>query len=171
MGQRTGSRSRGGRTWPALLVFLALSAVVAVLGGLATTANVDGWYAAAARPSWTPPNAVFGPVWTVLYVLIAVAAWLVWRHPGHRRPALVAYGIQLALNGLWTPVFFAGYPAFGPAALWTAFGVIVVLVAAIIVQIVLTVPVSRLAAWLLVPYLLWCLYAATLNAGVAVLNG
>jgi len=165
-------RSGGRHHWLALLVFLVLSFAVAGIGLLATTPNIPGWYAEAVKPAWTPPNAVFGPVWTVLYLLIAVAAWLLWRVGApHRRAPMVAYGVQLGLNLLWTPVFFAGYPVFGAAALWIGLGVIVALDAAIVVQIALSARHSRLAAWLLVPYLLWCLYATTLNAGIAFLNG
>ncbi len=165
-------RSETRHAWLALIIFLALSAVVAGVGTLATIANVDGWYAQAAKPPWTPPNGVFGPVWTVLYAVIAVAGWLVWRRGSpSRRPVMTAHGVQLALNLLWTPVFFAGYPVAGAAALWAGLGVIVALDIAIVVQIALSASRSRLAAWLLVPYLLWCAYATTLNAGVAVLNG
>lgn len=164
-------RSGAGRHWVALIVFLVLSFAVAAVGLLATIPNIPGWYAEAVKPAWTPPNALFGPVWTVLYVLIAVSAWLVWRTGApRRRPAMTAYGVQLGLNAVWTPIFFAGYPAFGPVALWVGLGVIVALDAAIVVEIVLSARRSRLAAWLLVPYLAWCLYATTLNAGLAALN-
>jgi len=165
-------RSAARRSWPALIVFLALSCAVAAIGVIATLPNIPGWYASAEKPAWTPPNAVFGPAWTVLYALIAVAAWLVWRAgPPARRPAMVAYGVQLGLNLVWTPVFFAGYPVLGAAALWIGLGIIIALDLAIIAQIALSARLSRLAAWLLAPYLAWCLFATTLNAGVAVLNG
>jgi benzodiazapine receptor len=93
--KRSGTR----RHWAALVVFLVLSYAVADVGLLATIPNILGWYAEADKPAWTPPNLLFGPVWTVLYALIAVAAWLVWRTgaPG-RRPAMIAYGVQLGLN-------------------------------------------------------------------------
>ncbi len=166
--ERTGTRGH----WVALIVFLVLSYAVAGVGVLATIPNIPGWYSAAVKPAWTPPNALFGPVWTVLYALIAVAAWLVWRTGAQRRrPATIAYAVQLGLNLIWTPVFFAGYPVAGVAALWVGLGIIVVLDAAIVVEIVLSARRSRVAAWLLVPYLLWCLYATTLNAGLAALNG
>ncbi|MEP6843898.1 MAG: TspO/MBR family protein, partial [Pseudolysinimonas sp.] len=80
-----------------LIAFLAISFGVAALGGFSTIANVNGWYSEAAKAFWTPPNAVFGPVWTVLYSLMSVAAWLVWRERGrvNVRPALTVYVIQL----------------------------------------------------------------------------
>jgi benzodiazapine receptor len=86
-----------------LAVFLGASALVAWLGAFATLNNVNGWYVAADKAPWSPPNWVFGPIWTLLYTAMAVAAWLVWRRRAERsRPALVAYGIQLLLNLLWT---------------------------------------------------------------------
>jgi len=95
-----GQRRRHGAS---LIVFLAISAAVAAVGALATIPNVQGWYASAVKPGWTPPHAVFGPVWTVLYALIAVSAWLVWRvGPPSRQPAIVAYAVQLGLNLVWT---------------------------------------------------------------------
>src|SRR5688572_8531665 len=98
-----------------LVAFLAIAAAVAVLGSLAATAQVDGWYADAQKAPWTPPNAVFGPAWTVLYTLMSVAAWLVWRERDRVQvgPALGWYVGQLALNSIWTPVFFALYPTIG----------------------------------------------------------
>src|SRR4051812_26370160 len=103
-----------------LIAFLAISFAVAAAGALSTIQNVDGWYAHADRAFWTPPNAVFGPVWTVLYTLMSVAAWLVWRERRTRdvRAALMAYWVQLVLNALWTPVFFGLYPVAGSSALW-----------------------------------------------------
>jgi tryptophan-rich sensory protein len=100
---------------------------------------------------------------------MAVAAWLVWRRrqDGEVRPALVAYIVQLALNAAWTPVFFALYPVLGLPALWLAFGIIVVLIAAVIFTILRFWPISRLASVLLVPYLAWLIFASSLNVWVA----
>ncbi|GAB3408289.1 tryptophan-rich sensory protein [Schumannella luteola] len=161
-----------------LVVFLAISFAVAALGSLATLQNVQGWYADADKAFWTPPNAVFGPVWTVLYSLMSVAAWLVWLRrdrdgePGRRlaRRALGAYVAQLVLNAVWTPVFFGLYPFAGPAALWIGLAIIVLLDAAVLVTMLRFWPVRRLAALLLIPYWAWVLYATTLNAALAVLN-
>ena len=155
-----------------LLVFLAISFAVAAFGSLSTIANVDGWYADAAKPFWNPPNWIFGPVWTVLYTLMSVAAWLVWlrrAQPGARR-ALWTYVVQLVLNALWTPVVFGAYPLLGPAALWVALGILVALDVAVLLTMLRFWPLSRAAAWLLVPYWAWVLFATTLNAGLAVLN-
>jgi len=156
----------------ALLGSIVLANAVGLLGSLATMPNVDGWYADADKAPWSPPNVVFGPVWTALYLAMAVAAWLVWmrRHEGAVRPALIAYLVQLVLNGAWTPVFFALYPAIGTTALWLAFGIIVALIAAVIFTILRFWPISRLAAVLLMPYLGWIIFAASLNVWVAAAN-
>jgi tryptophan-rich sensory protein len=160
----------------ALLVFLGASALVAALGGLATANHVNGWYATADKAPWSPPNGVFGPVWTVLYTAMAVAAWLVWRSHAdgsrtpNKRAALTAYGVQLGLNLLWTPVFFALYPVLGTPALWIAFGIIVALAVAVSVTVVLFGPISRTAGLLMLPYLSWIVYASSLSLWAALHN-
>ena len=154
------------------VLFIAVSFAVAAVGSIATFRNVDGWYADAEKVSWNPPNWLFGPVWSLLYPLMAVAAWLVWRRfdaPG-RRPALIAYVVQLALNAIWTPVFFGLYPSIGAPALWVGLAVILALDVAVLVTMLRFWPVRRLAAVLLIPYWAWVLFATTLNAGLAVLN-
>jgi benzodiazapine receptor len=154
-----------------LLAFLAASALVAGLGGLATANNVDGWYATADKAPWSPPNWVFGPVWTVLYTAMAVAAWLVWRSRAEgTRPALTAYAVQLVLNLLWTPVFFGLYPVLGTPALWIAFVIIVALAVAVSVTVLYFGPISRTAGLLLLPYLAWIVFASSLNFWAAVYN-
>lgn len=166
------TRPGTGRQILALLLFLAIAYAVAGLGSLATLQNVEGWYADADKAFWTPPNAAFGPVWTVLYALISVAAWLVWRRTGDadRRRALTLYVAQLVLNALWTPVFFGLYPFAGVAALWGALAIIVALDVLVLLTMLRFWPVSRIAAVLLIPYWAWLLYATTLNTAAAVLN-
>ena len=160
-----------GRQIVALVVFLAASFLVAGLGALATAGSVDGWYTTADKAPWSPPNSVFGPVWTILYTAMAVAAWLVWRKQaqGSRR-ALTAYAIQLALNLAWTPVFFGLYPAIGTAALWLALVIILALIAAVSVTVLYFGPMSRTAGLLLLPYITWLVFAATLNGWAAIYN-
>ena len=155
-----------------LIAFLAISFAVAGLGTIATLDNVDGWYADAEKVAWNPPNWIFGPVWTLLYTVMSVAAWSIWRQRDrvNVRPALAAYVVQLVLNALWTPVFFGLYPAAGASALWIALVIIVALDVAVLVTMIRFYHVHRLAAWLLVPYWAWVLFATTLNAGLAVLN-
>jgi tryptophan-rich sensory protein len=155
-----------------LIAFLAIAYAVAAFGAFTTIGAVNGWYSRSAHVVWTPPNAAFGPVWAVLYTMIAVAGWLVWQHRTRRRApvALPLFVIQLVLNSLWTPIFFGGYSLIGPVALWIALAVILLLDLAVAATIAAFWPVSRVAALLLVPYLVWILYASTLNWGDAALN-
>lgn len=149
-----------------LAASVALALGIGALGALATTPNIEGWYAGLEKPAWTPPDAVFGPVWTFLYVAMGVAAWWVWRRgEGARRTrALVFYGVQLVLNGLWSPVFFGMHQLLGGLV------VIVLLLVALAVTVVLFFRTVRGAGWLLVPYLLWVAYATSLNAALWRLN-
>lgn len=166
------ARRTGPRSILALVLFLAIAFGVAALGSLATFQNVEGWYADADKAFWTPPNIVFGPVWTVLYTLMSVAAWLVWREPASRERtrALAVYIGQLALNAIWTPVFFGLYPVMGVTALWIALAIIVALDVMVLVTMLRFWPVRRAAAVLLIPYWAWVLYATTLNAALALMN-
>jgi tryptophan-rich sensory protein len=116
----------------------------------------DQWYAALEKPSWNPPGWIFGPVWTLLYLMMAVSAWLVWRKVGFQRP-LVLYFIQLVLNAAWTPIFF------GAHELGWALAEILVLWSAILLTTLSFFKVSKPAGWMLVPYLLWVTFAAFLN--------
>jgi len=125
------------------------------------------WYASLKKPAWNPPGWVFGPVWTALYAMMAVAAWLVWRRGGfstHRKP-LVIFLVQLVLNAGWTPLFF------GLHSPGLAFAEIVLLWLAIAATIVVFRPVSRTAMLLLVPYLAWVSFATALNFALWRLNG
>lgn len=124
------------------------------------------WYAALNKPAWNPPGWIFGPVWTALYVMMAVAAWLVWRRGGfaaQRRP-LGWFLAQLVLNALWTPLFF------GLRQPGWAFAEILLLWLAILATLLAFRSVSRAAAWLLVPYLAWVSFAAVLNGTIWRLN-
>ena len=167
---RTASRT-GARSALVLITLLGIAAAVAALGSLISSPAIDGWYADTPKPMWNPPNAVFGPVWTVLYVLMSVSAWLVWRRPDSelRTRALRVYIVQLALNALWSPAFFGLGALIGAPGLWVALGVIVALDFAILATIIRFGDVSRVAAGLLVPYWFWALFATTLNAAIAVL--
>jgi translocator protein len=146
----------------ALACFVLAVAAAAALGGVAA-ASAKQTYAALELPAYAPPASVFGPVWTVLYVLIAVAGWLVWREVGVDR-ALVLWTGQLVLNALWTPIFFAG-DRYGLALVEIS-----VLLVAVVVTLVLFARRSRLAAGLMAPYVAWVAFATALNAGIVVLN-
>jgi tryptophan-rich sensory protein len=115
------------------------------------------WYAELNKPAWNPPSWVFGPVWTLLYLLMATAAWRVWRCIGLRSRPVALYFVQLALNAAWTPVFF------GARAIGTALIVLLVLFAAIVATLDAFRRVDRAAAWLLAPYLAWSGFATFLN--------
>ena len=143
----------------ALAGWIALTFCAALTGFFIQPA---GYYASLAKPSWSPPAWVFGPVWTALYLMMAVAAWLVWRQGGWRaqRAPLSLYLLQLALNALWTPVFF------GLRSPGLALVVIVSLGAAIVLTGRAFRPVSRVASWLLIPYLVWVVFAAALNFSI-----
>lgn len=157
---RTGSGT--GPSIVVLLGHLAAVAVVAGVGGLAASGSRET-YAALDLPPYAPPGWVFGPVWSVLYVLMALAAWRVWRAGGWDR-AQVVYGVQLLLNLGWTPLFFA-------ADLYVlALVEIVVLLGALAATVVLFARRDRIAAGLLLPYLAWVAFATALNAGIVVLN-
>lgn len=117
------------------------------------------WYAGLNKPSWNPPGWIFGPVWTTLYAGMAVAAWLVWKQGGFaaQRHALILFLTQLGLNALWTPLFF------GLQRPGLAFAEIILLWLAIVATILAFRRVSRIAVWLLLPYLAWVSFAAVLN--------
>lgn len=153
-------------------LIIGVNVLSAQLGSAISQPYIQGWYAGAAKPSWTPPNWVFAAVWTVLYLATSVAAWLIWRQRRRRRVdrALTLYVVQLVLNALWSPLFFALYPAIGETATWLSLTVHMLLLAAISATIVEFWPVSRPAALIMVPYLVWVVFAATLTVGVAVLN-
>ena len=149
---------------PALVVSLLVVAVVAALGGFAS-ADAASEYGQLAQPSWAPPSFLFGPVWTVLYVLMAVAAWLIWRaNPRWSNPAIIVYGVQLALNLAWSPLFF------GLGWRGLALVDIVALDVAVAATIALFWRANRLAAVMLIPYLGWVLFATALNYAVWSLN-
>jgi tryptophan-rich sensory protein len=147
--------------WLSLLGFL----VLVIGGGLAIgylTAPGE-WYAGLAKPSFNPPAWLFGPVWTVLYILIAVAGWRVWQRDRSDWP-MKLWWAQLALNFLWTPVFF------GAHQLGLALVVILLMLAAILAFIATAWRLDRVAAWLFVPYAAWVAFASVLNGSIWMLN-
>lgn len=150
-----------------LLVFLVVAIAAGLLGNLLQGSDVSGRYLQLDRPAWAPPSWAFGVVWPVLYVLIGIAGWLVWRSTGPEgwRGPLALWVLQLVVNAIWPGIFF------GLEAYWPAVAVIVVLV--VLVGATMTSFVRhqvRLATWLLVPYLLWIVYATALNVAIAAAN-
>lgn len=149
----------------ALIVFFAACLGVGGLGSFFTAKSVRDWYPQLRKPAGTPPSWIFGPVWTSLYILMALSAWLVWREFGlGARPALLIFFAQLALNAAWSGIFF------GLHMLEIAFLQIVILWFAIAFTIFVFYLLVPLAALLLLPYLLWVTYAAYLNWGIWRLN-
>lgn len=159
----TAAPVKSARAWLALVGWVALCFAAAAPGGWFMPGD---WYASLKKPSWNPPAWIFGPVWTILYLMMALAAWLVWRHGGFaaQRRALMLFLVQLALNAAWTPLFF-GWQRPG-----LAFVEILLLWLAIAATLAAFRPVSRAAAWLLAPYLAWVGFAAALNGTLWKLN-
>ena len=153
--------------WIALACAVAACFATAGIASLYTTPAIPTWYASLQKPAWTPPAWVFGPVWTLLYLSMAVAAWLVWRERGFAGAGLLAltlFAVQLALNALWSIVFF-GWRRPGLALVEIHF-----LWAAIFATMLSFWRVSQPAAWLIWPYLVWVTFAGFLNLAIWRLN-
>ena len=151
-----------------LLGFVVVCQLAGAVGALTASTGGSAWYQALEKPFFQPPSWVFGPVWTLLYTLMGVAAFLVFRQGWHRRDVRAALGVfagQLLVNAVWTPVFFGAH-LIGPALV-----VIVVLGVLIALTMRLFFPISRTAGWLLVPYLAWVVFATVLNAALWAMNG
>jgi tryptophan-rich sensory protein len=150
-----------------LIIAIAIPLAVGAVGGIATSSSVSTWYPTLAKPAWTPPSWLFGPVWTLLYILMGVAAWLVWRKgidaPGVRG-ALILFGVQLLFNLAWSVVFFGlrrtGWALVEIVATWVL----------ILATLIVFFRLRPLAGWLLVPYQLWVTFATALNAAIWWLN-
>ena len=149
------------KRWAWLVFWVGLPLLVG--SGVGSFFQPGEWFEQLNRPAWDPPNWVFGPVWTVLYVMIAVAGWRIWRL---RRTggAMTAWWVQLGLNFLWSPVFFALQ---SPG--W-AIPIILAMIVSIVAFIRLAWDQDRIAAWLFVPYLAWVSYATLLNVSIWWLN-
>jgi benzodiazapine receptor len=153
--------------WPKIIIGVVLCELAGGLGAMATASSVRDWYPTLIKPSWTPPSAVFGPVWIVLYAMMGVALGLVWARglEGKReKRAFTWFGIQLALNVLWSVVFF------GLQSLIGGYAVIILLWLAIAATIWVFSKISAPAGWLLVPYFLWVTFASTLNFSLVSYN-
>ena len=146
-----------------LAAFVVLCFGVSLLGGRATLPALAHWYPELAKPAWTPPPWVFGPVWTLVYPMLAVAGWLAWRE-GRSHRAVLLYMLQLTLNGAWPWIFF------GERRIGWALVCVVVMWLAILGTLAAFWRVSRTAAILLVPYLGWVAFAAALNAALWWMN-
>ena len=151
-----------------LTISLIAPQAAGLIGSIFTASSVTGWYSTVTRPELAPPNWIFGPVWTTLFVLMGIALFLVWKKEDSQKKkvklALRLFVAQLVLNTLWSVIFF-GLQSPG----W-AFVEIIFLWISITLTITVFTPISRLAAWLLVPYLAWVSFAAYLNYSIWLLN-
>jgi len=150
-----------------LTLSLAVPFTAAALGGWATASGVVDWYPSLAKPSFNPPASVFGPVWTVLYLLMGISLFLIWERAegtAEKRRALTLFAFQLGLNAAWSVLFFGlrlpGWALLDLILLWIA----------LLATVVLFFCLDRWAGWLLVPYLVWVSFAGVLNGSIWVLN-
>lgn len=152
--------------WGKLILSLLIPIGVGALAGIATSSNVNTWYPELNKPSFNPPNTVFAPVWTLLYILMGISLYLIWRMPPSfgRNNALRLFFLQLAFNFLWSFLFFE----------WHLIGWALLDIALLLVSILFCIAlfrrVQRLAAWLFLPYLLWVSFATALNLSIYRLN-
>ncbi|MFC7081223.1 TspO/MBR family protein [Halorussus caseinilyticus] len=160
------SRGETGIDWAVLVGSVLLCELAGIVPSILTADEVATWYPTLAKPAFTPPSWVFGPVWTTLYLLMGVALYLVWQSDRGRlrRVALGVFGVQLVLNAAWTMVFF------GAQAILGGLVVILALLATILATMAAFARIDRRAVALLVPYLLWVGFATALNAAIWQLN-
>ena len=150
-----------------LVVSIVVCQCAGIIGSVFTTPAIPTWYATLQKPVFTPPNWLFAPAWITLYLLMGIAAFFIWRiglDNRRVRTALIIFLVQLVLNSLWSVVFFGMQsPLYGVI-------VIIVLWLAILLTILIFARLSKLAAWLLVPYILWVSFASALNISIWILN-
>lgn len=171
--QTSKSNPKKSISWLPLIGFVLLCNLIGILGSLFTFSSISEWYVYLQKPFFSPPNWVFGPVWTLLYIMMGVSAYLVWKARssgsgqtlGANNRALSVFAIQLALNCLWSILFF------GLKSPMFAFLDIVLLWISIVYVFKLFYPIEKKAAYLLIPYLLWVSFASLLNLAIWVMNG
>lgn len=149
------------------IISILIPLAVGAIAGYFTSSSVDGWFATINKPSFNPPNWVFAPVWTTLYIMMGIAFFLVWKSDSAimtRRSAIAAYIMQLALNFLWSFVFFYAHQ---PG--WALVNIILLWLM-ILETIILFRKLSTAAAWLLIPYICWVSFATVLNFAIWKLN-
>ncbi|HEX8378446.1 MAG TPA: TspO/MBR family protein [Pedobacter sp.] len=148
------------------IISITIPLVVGGVSGYATSANISSWYAYLNKPSFNPPNYLFGPVWTFLYLLMGISLYLVWKSPEGKQKtrALLVFAFQLLLNFAWSFIFFSFHET------GLALVEIIVLWMSILLMIILFFRINRTAAYLQIPYLLWVSFATALNAAIWHLN-
>jgi translocator protein len=149
-----------------IILCIALPLVVGGISGLATSGNINTWYATLNKPVFNPPNWIFGPVWTALYVLMGISLFMIWKSPAgdSRNFALAIFGIQLVLNFAWTFIFF-----YFKQTGWAFFEIILVWLS-VLAMIIIFYRISKPAALMQIPYLLWVSFATILNGSIWNLN-
>ncbi len=150
-----------------LIAAIIICQLAGIIGSIFTTSSIPTWYASLAKPSFTPPGWLFGPVWVTLYTLMGISLYLIWQKgfkKNNNKVALYIFGVQFSLNTIWSIIFFGMRDIFGGllviAALWIT----------ILATIISFYRISRKAAWLLIPYIIWVSIAALLNFYVWQLN-
>ncbi|MFH1439952.1 MAG: TspO/MBR family protein [Candidatus Woesearchaeota archaeon] len=146
-----------------LVISLLLPFLASAIGGLFTASSVSTWYVELSKPSFNPPSWIFGPVWTILYLLMGISLYLVWIKK-YDKPAFIVFGVQLVLNALWSILFF------GIKSPFFAFIEIILLWLAILITILYFYKINKISAYLLIPYMLWVTFAAVLNFAIFILN-
>jgi translocator protein len=173
VGQKSFLEAFGNARWslPRLAISISIPLAAGAIGAIFTADSVETWYQMIEKPWFTPPDWLFGPAWTVLYILMGISLYLVWRKitidrrkHGTRSVVFAAFGTQLGLNSLWSFLFF------GLRSPQLAFAEIVILLASIIVTIIIFQKISKLASILLLPYAGWVTFASALNLWIWLLN-
>ena len=146
------------------ILFLIITFSVSLIGGLATVTFKEPWYSLLNKPVFNPPDWVFGPVWTILYLLMTVSVWMYWHSKNKEMNTVYIYFIHLVFNATWSIVFFAFHKMI------LALLVLVALIAIIINLIIRYRRVTMMSSYLMIPYLLWCCFALILNTSLIILN-
>ncbi|MBS7631876.1 tryptophan-rich sensory protein [Candidatus Bathyarchaeota archaeon] len=150
-----------------LIISIFVCQLAGVLGSIFTMPAIPTWYASLRKPAFSPPNWLFAPAWTTLYILMGVSVYLIWSkglHKPHVKTALAVFLIQLILNAVWSPAFF------GLRSPLAGFVIIVILWVAILLTILSFLRISKAAGLLLIPYIAWVSFAAVLNCSILILN-
>ena len=146
------------------ILFLIITFSASLIGGLATFTFKEPWYSLLNKPIFNPPDWVFGPVWTILYLLMTISIWMYWHSKNKEMNTVYIYFIHLVFNATWSIVFFAFHKMI------LALLVLVVLIALIINLIIRYRRVTMMSSYLMIPYLLWCCFALILNTSLIILN-
>lgn len=155
----------GGRLWIKILVCVAICLILGFVSGMFTTDSINGWYQTINKPSWNPPNWLFGPVWTLLYILMGIAVALIWHSNSHKkRTAILFFIVQFALNIFWSYIFFYQKNIIG------ALAEMIIMLCLIIITMYLFFKIDKKAGWLMMPYIYWVSFATFLTYTIYTLN-